>query len=327
VRLLDVAPTLAAVAGASPDPAWEGASLLGALTGGERLGERPAFAEAMSGGPLMAAAVAAGEKLIVFNRDEAFKPSDELQSYLWRHNLERLKAVEVYDLARDPGERHNLAGGPPLERLPLLAEVLARRLDRVLPGLRLTAAGIPAGSHLRMELTLARPAQRSVPYLLGDADRMSQEGARLVVELAGASPVARGVRVEGDDPGAATARAGEGGMQKGLAQAATPAGDGTVVMALSVTLDGRPLPDAQIRIGGGAPYAGGPLTRAALRTASFPAEPAGAASAAAPGGGAGSEKGAAVWVALWLHDGAGGFAPRAHDAEMERRLRALGYTE
>jgi arylsulfatase A-like enzyme len=376
VRLLDVAPTLAAAAGVPPDPEWEGASLLPALTGAAPLGERPAFAEAMSGGPLLAAAVAGREKLIVYNREEVFAPTDALQSYVWRHNLERLAAVEVYDLARDPGERRNLAPGSPPDRLPLLAEVVERHLDRSLPGLRLTAAGIPAGSRLRLELTLGSPARRWVPYLLGAADRVSQDGARLTVELAGASPVARGVRIEGDflpaagqpgEPGgAAGARAASGGAEGpsvaaggGAGRQGGAAAGGAAVVALTAALDGRPLPAARVRIGAGVPYAGGPLELAALRTASFPAGPPGESSAAgapaaagagsqgaaglgaAGGGGArgaagpgasasGEARGAegeVPWVALWLHSGTGGVAPRGHDAEMERRLRALGYIE
>ncbi len=332
VRLLDVAPTLAAAAGAPPDPAWQGASLLPALTGGAPLGERPAFAQAMSGGPLLAAAVAGGEKLIVYNREEVFAPADAMQSYLWRHNLERLKAVEVYDLAHDPGERHNLALAPAPDRLPLLAQILERRLDRGLPGLRLTAAAIPAGSRLRLALTLASPARRWVPYLLGPADRVSQDGARLTVELAGASPVARGVRIEGDflaaagrpeaQQGAAAAR-GPAGVSPARETAgagrpgkADPAGGDAAVVALAVDLDGKALPAARVRIGAGVPYAGGPLTLAALRSAAFPA----------PGGEAGSER-QAPWVALWVHAGAGAVAPLGRDAEMERRLRALGYIE
>jgi arylsulfatase A-like enzyme len=308
VRLLDVAPTLAAAAGAPPDPAWQGASLLPALTGGAPLGERPAFAQAMSGGPLLAAAVAGGEKLIVYNRAEVFAPADAMQSYLWRHNLERLKAVEMYDLARDPGERHNLALGPAPDRLPFLAQVLERRLDRGLPGLRLTAAAIPAGSRLRLALTLASPVRRWAPYLLGPADRVSQDGARLTVELAGGSPVARGVRIEGDFLAAAGP--------------VDPPGGGAAVVALAVDLDGKPLPAARVRIGAGVPYAGGPLTLAALRSVSFPA------AGGSAGGEAGREREAA-WVALWVHAGAGAGAgaPRGRDAEMERRLRALGYIE
>ncbi|MBV8201887.1 MAG: sulfatase, partial [Acidobacteria bacterium] len=98
VRLLDVAPTLAAAAGAPPDPGWEGIDLLPALTGAAPLAERPAFAEGLSGGPLRAAAVLGRLKLAVFNREEPFTPANELEAYLWRKDLGRLARVELYDL-------------------------------------------------------------------------------------------------------------------------------------------------------------------------------------------------------------------------------------
>jgi arylsulfatase A-like enzyme len=306
VQLLDVAPTLAAAAGAAPDPRWQGVDLLPALTGAAPVVERPAFAEGLAGGPLRAAAVLGRRKLIVFNREEPFAPANELEAYLWRKDLSRLARVELYDLARDPAERHNLApatadppgpgAGAPLpsaagDRLQLLAAVVERRLDPCLPGLRLLAAGVPAGSRLRLELALARPPRRWTPYLLTAADRVTLEGARLTLELqggGGGDALARGVTIAGDFTGA-----------------------GAVVQALSATLDGRPLTPVRVRAGSGAPYAGGPLPLAGLRTRAWPDAP-------AVGGGPA--------VALWLHDASGQPQRRgAHDAETERRLRALGY--
>lgn len=314
VRLLDVAPTLAAATGAAPDPGWQGTDLLPALTGAGPLVARPAFAEGLSSGPLLAAAVLGRDKLIVFNRAEPFAPADALQVHLWRLNLDRLARLERYDLARDPGERRNLAppaapspdgnGAPapsvapadppaadPVDRLALLAAVIDRRLDGSLPGMRLLAAGVPAGSRLRIELTLARPSLHWLPYLLAPADRVTLDGARLTLELSGGDALTRGVRIEGDVAGA-----------------------GAAVQSLSASLDGRALPPGRLRVGAGAPYPGGPLTLAALRARQWPQ----ALAAAAAGGGPA--------VALWLHDAAGAVERRqGHDAETERRLRALGY--
>jgi arylsulfatase A-like enzyme len=356
VRLLDLAPTLADAAGAPPDPGWQGLDLLPALTGKARLAERPAFAEGLSGGPLRAAAVLGRLKLMVFNRQEPFAPANELQAHLWQQDLGRLARVELYDLARDPGERHNLAaadgpaaagasggaaavqrsgasaaaagegatfaaasgaggGGMSLMagtgagndqaaagRLQLLATVLDRRLDRSLPGLRLLAAGIPAGSRLRLDLVLGRPPRRWVPYLLTPADRVTLDGTHLAIELLGGDQLARGVTVEGvvDDPASAGAT--------GVAAAR-----GELVQSLSATVDGQPLPPVRLRIGAGAPYAGRPLPLAALRSRQWPG--------ALPADGRPA-------VEIWLHDAAGGPARRSgHDAETERRLRALGYIQ
>jgi hypothetical protein len=306
VRLLDVAPTLAAAAGAPPDPGWEGLDLLPALTGRAALAERPAFAEGLSGGPLRAAAVLGRLKLMVFNRAEPFAPADDLQAHLWRQDLARLARVELYDLARDPGERHNLAtlrafGSREGTRLSLLATVLQRRLDLSLPGLRLLAAGVPAGSRLRLDLTLAQAPRRWLPYLLNAADRVTLDGAHLALDLQGGDPLARGVRIEGDfadPPGAAPA-------------GAAPAAEPDVVRSLTAMVDGRPLPAARVRVGAGASYAGGALPWAALRSRLGPG------TLPAAGG---------PVVEIWVHDTAGE-APRRteHDAETERRLRALGY--
>ena len=368
VRLLDVAPTLAAAAGAAPDPGWEGVDLLLALTGAAPLAERPAFAEGLSSGPLRAAAVLGRLKLIVFNRQEPFAPADELQAHLWQQDLGRMARVELYDLAHDPGERHNLAadpagggsggsggaagpavtaaadpggggaaagptGGGSVEaadpggtraaaagRMPLLATVIERRLDRALPGLRLLATGVPAGSRLRLDLTLSRPARRWLPDLLTAADRASLDGSHLALELVGADRLPRGVRIEGDFGGesrtAAGASSGAGagaGIGSGAGDAAGGGGGDAVVRSLAATLDGRPLAAGQVRVGGGTIYDGGPLPLAALRTRDAPA------AAPAAGGPA---------VAIWVHDASGEPRRRVeHDAETERRLRALGYLE
>ena len=339
VRLLDVAPTLAAAAGAPPDPGWEGMNLLPALTGAAPLAERPAFAEGLSSGPLRAAAVLGRLKLIVFNRQEPFAPADDLQAHLWRQDLGRMARVELYDLVHDPGERHNLAADPAAAgaasssgtgvadpaggeagaagRLPLLATVIDRRLDLALPGLRLLAAGVPAGSRLRLDLTLSRPPHHWWPYMLTAADRASLDGSHLALDLVGGDRLARGVRIAGDfgESLAGGPGAGAGAGAGGGAAAGGGAGSGgdVVVRSLVATLDGRPLAAAAVRAGDGAVYDGGPLPLAALRSRDRPA-----AAPAADG----------PAVAIWLHDAAGEPRRRVeHDAETERRLRALGYIQ
>jgi arylsulfatase A-like enzyme len=337
VRLLDLAPTLAAAAGAPPDPGWEGVDLLPALTGRAPLAERPAFAEGLSSGPLRAAAVLGRMKLMVFNRQEPFAPADELQAHLWHQDLGRLSRVELYDLARDPGERHNLAadgaappaavfaGGPRglpatgsagggRERLPLLATVIDRRLDRSLRGLRLLASGIPPASRLHLDLVLERPPRRWLPYLLTPADHVALDGARLTIDLAGGDPLARGVTVEGDfdaPPSRVAGARATAGRVGGLGYLAGGAPRDPLVRSLTVTLDGQPLPASRVRTGEGAPYGGGALALAALRTRQWPGD--------ATGGGGPA-------VEIWVHDASGGPARRVgHDAETERRLHALGY--
>jgi arylsulfatase A-like enzyme len=335
VRLVDLVPTLLAAAGAPPDPGAEGIDLLPALTGRAELPARPAFAEGLSGGPLRAAAVAGKLKLVLFNREEPFHPANALQDHLWRLDLSRLRRAELYDLGADPRELRSLwpggaagpltgpagAAGPGLAAgpdgtiggpagaagpngaagadratagpdgsaaLPALAaevarldEVIERRLDLALPGLRIHAAGVPPGSRLAGTVVFERPPARWVPYFLAEGDRVELAGNRLRFDLGG-DLIEKGVRVEGDFGG---------------------------LVAISVALDGQPLPTARIMLGADADgaYGGGAVAAARLRTRRWPA--------------AGALK-------IWLHDTSGEVARRATaDAETERKLRALGYLQ
>jgi arylsulfatase A-like enzyme len=220
-RLLDLVPTLNAAAGGEPDPAWEGADLLPALTGKGPPPRRPAFSEGLSGGPLRASAVLDGKKLILFNREQPFAPADELQAYLWRKDLGRMKRTELYDLAGDPGERRDLAAAAPGE-VDRLAPVVHRQLGLELEGLWVLPDGLPEGARLSGSITFERPPARWVPYFLGPADRVELAGGRLRFDLAG-ERLAKGLRIEGDFGR---------------------------VTAVAAALDGRPLPVGAIRTGG-----------------------------------------------------------------------------
>ncbi len=184
VRLLDLMPTLVSAAGGKTDPAWQGIDLLPALTGERPLPRRPAFAQHLSGGPLRAAAVLGRQKLILFNPEEAFQPADGLQAYLWRKDLARLQRVELYDLARDAGERDNLAQRHP-ERVRGLEPAIHHRLDAQLPGLRVFLAGLPSGSRLSGTLVFERAPERWVPYFLAAGDQAQLIGTRLELRADG----------------------------------------------------------------------------------------------------------------------------------------------
>jgi len=284
VRLLDLLPTLMAVAGGPIDPVWEGIDLLPALTGKAHLPERPAFSQHLAGGPLRAAAILDHKKLILFNPLEPFVPKNALEDYIWKKDLARLQPVELYDLARDSKETVNLAATSPT--LPAiaarLAPVIHRRLDFDLPGLKVMTDGAPAGARLAGSLTFERPPDRWVPYFLGCEDKVELSGRSLRFDLL-ASTLAKGFRVEGD---------------------------GGKIESIAATLDGRPLPPAQVRIGMDTPYAGGPIGPAALLAREWPG-------LAHPAGG----------VRLWVHDMASNVKRREHDPETERGLRALGYIQ
>jgi hypothetical protein len=166
----------------------------------------------------------------------------------------------------------------------LLQAVINRRLDQALSGfVRLVARGIPPGARLSGSLVFAHAPARCMPYFLGPDDRLAQDAARVTFSLAGEA------------------------WEKGL----WIEGDAGAILGIDAVLDGRPLPPASIRIGAGAPYAGGPVSSQALGSRSWPA--------ASPG------EGIALFV--WRHDERGGAASGRlrHDSEMERRLHALGY--
>lgn len=288
VRLLDLMPTLIAAAGGEADPKWEGIDLLPVLTGRSGLPRRPAFAEGLSGGPLRAAAVLDGRKLLLFNREEPFRPADELQEHLWRVDLGRLRRAELYDLKRDPGERRDLAGTDP-QGVGRLAPVIHDQLARELPGLWVVPEGLPAGSRLSGSIVFEHPPRGWRPYFLGPEDRVELAGARLRFDLTGA-PAGKGLRIEGDFGR---------------------------IAAVEALLDGsNPLPPGGVRLGANAAYAGGTVAPAALRS---PRQPLAGPSTGSP---------AAVRLRLWMHDGSGAVKRRTTvDPETEKGLRNLGYIQ
>jgi len=223
VRLLDLAPTLVRAVGGKPDPSWEGVDLLPALAGRSPLPRLTAFAQHMMIGPLRAAAVLDGRKLILFNPRTPYTPHNELEAYLWTQDLHRLKRAELYDLSRDAGERNDLAPSSP-DEVASLQPVIHRQLDRELPGLRVFATGFPAGARLQGTLTLDRPATGWDSYFLAEGDRVELAGNRVSFDLGGET-LLKGFRLEGDAGG---------------------------VRSVEARLDGRPLPGPQVRSGRGA---------------------------------------------------------------------------
>jgi arylsulfatase A-like enzyme len=241
VRLLDLLPTLLDAAGGAPEPAAEGMDLLPFLESGRQVPELPAFAGGFSVGPLRAAAVLGQTKLMLFNREEPYKPRDEREERLYRRDLGRLARIERFDLARDPGERDDLSG---LGGVTRLEEVVARRLDRGLQGLHLLVQEAPVGSRVEVTLRFARPAAGCYPYFLGADDRIESCGDEVRLVLRGEA-LDKGVLVEGR-PGA--------------------------LLSAAASAAGQPLPAARIRLGSGFAYRGGAVRPEGLLAPGYPAQ-------------------------------------------------------
>jgi arylsulfatase A-like enzyme len=97
VQLVDLAPTIAALFGATPAPTWIGRSLVPALECGAPLPARPAFAEMLP----------APE----WNHDaKSLITADAKRHVVYRISDAR---YEIYDLENDPEERDNIAGRDP----------------------------------------------------------------------------------------------------------------------------------------------------------------------------------------------------------------------
>ncbi len=244
VRLLDLLPTLVGAAGGKVERESDGVDLLPALTGRGRLPRRPAFAQHLSSGPWRAAAVLEGEKAIFFNAAQPFAPADDVQAHFWRLDLARFERAELYDLARDPRERRNLAAAQPA-RVAALAPVVHRQLVHQTAGvwLWLPAAGaLPAGARLGGSIRFERPPEGWAPYLLAPQDRVEIAGDTLRFDLAVESLV-KGLLVRGT----------LGGLR-----------------AATLTLAGRPLLPARLHLGPGRPWRGGPTPAAVLEAAGWP---------------------------------------------------------
>jgi len=241
VRLLDLVPTLIAAAGGKTDPSWEGTNILPALTGEKPLPRLPAFSEGMSGGPMRASAVLEQRKLMLFNREEPFKPADELQDYLWRKDLARFERSELYDLTQDAGEHRNLAGEHP-DWVDGLQSIIHGQLGTELEGLWILPDGLPVGARLSGSVTFERPPGRWAPYFLGPADKAELNGNQLRFTLLG-DRLTKGIRIKGDFGR---------------------------VLAVEAMLDGKPLPAGAVQTGAATSWSGSPVTPAGLRSRGWP---------------------------------------------------------
>ena len=241
VRLVDLAPTVLAVAEAEIPGDLDGIDLMPALAGIETLPRQPATAEHLAFGPLRAAAVLDDWKLILFNAAEPFTPADALEEATWPVDRDRLARVELYDLARDPGEQVNLAEAAPA-RVEQLEPVIHGQLDAELPGLRVMLDEVDPGRRLAGRIVFERPPEAWLPYFLAEGDSVELAGGELTFDLV-ADRIQKGLRVLGDTGGLAS---------------------------IELSLDGGAVPTRRVLVGRGDPYRGGPIAAERLVSSDWP---------------------------------------------------------
>jgi len=122
VEQVDIAPTLAQLAGITPPPSWEGRSLLGAWdhSGADPLPAKPAFSMNFEQTPRYAALTTGSVAVI----DGSWK----LVHFMGRPHYPDMPALHdaLYDLATDPGETKNLITTQPAEAARLRALIDAK---------------------------------------------------------------------------------------------------------------------------------------------------------------------------------------------------------
>ena len=267
VQLVDLVPTLLAAVGRSAPPEADGRDLLPLLAGtahGEATApRRTAFAQQLAGGPQRAALRMGDWKLALFDREARYQPENDLLATHYRVALDRLQRVELYNLADDPHERHDLASADP-QVVERLAPLLVRQLDAEgRPGLRLALAAAPAGSRVAGMVRFARSPAGWESDFLAAGDRTELVGLELRFDWR-AEGWPKGIRI---------------------------LGDAGVVEAFEASVDGEAVPPARLRIGE-APWNGLRVGPAGYTTPTWP--PGSALALAARG-----DAGRAPVVALW----------------------------
>jgi arylsulfatase A-like enzyme len=187
VGLIDLLPTLAARAKlAEPAAAasWRGVDLSRALAGGAAPAGRTFLAETYRYGPLRVAVLRGMTQAIFFNKGPA--PSPPVTDRLFGD--ERVRALlpreAVFDLARDPGEKSNLAETPAaLPALVAARDVVLRSFAAALPGRWVAVRGRGSGGRIEGTVRYGAALSRLVPFFPRDGESFSFAGDEARVSI------------------------------------------------------------------------------------------------------------------------------------------------
>lgn len=177
VGLIDVLPTLAARAGLARDAAsasWRGIDLSRALSGDPAPSGRTFLAETYHYGPLRVAVQRGLTQAIFFNKGPA--PSPPVTDRLFGE--ERVRALlsreAIFDLARDPEEKLNLAETPGAAPALLAArDIVLRSFAAALPGRWVAVRGKGTGGRVEGAVRYAGVLTRLVPFFPRDGESFS----------------------------------------------------------------------------------------------------------------------------------------------------------
>ena len=215
VGLIDLLPTLVARSGlAAGDAAasFRGIDLSPAFAGRPLPRDRTFLAETYHFAPLRLAVIRGTRKAVFFNKGPGESPP--VTDHLFGE--ERVRALlpreALFDLARDPGERANLAGER--QSLPALAEareVVWRSLRDALPGRWVAVRGRGTGARIDGTVHYSGLLTRLVPLFPRDGETFAVTGDSVRVSLLDDGSVRAWLAPDRTDLGVASAELVSGG--------------------------------------------------------------------------------------------------------------------
>lgn len=295
VRAIDVVPTIADVMTLPVFPEFEGRSLLPLARGADEASPPSLHARAANPRfPYRFAVRTPAHKLIATVEDGR---------------------RELYDLAADPGERHDRIDDP---ALGAVRAALATELDALRAPLRSLGYQVRAVAGDGLEHAIEVVVQSDAGGRVADNPDRVDLGAADRLVSSEADRTLRWTGTVGSAPGGFRFDEGMQGQQ------------GDPGLTFDVRVDGRTVAPAAVRLGpAGVPPAAVPFTyrRTATDVFAAPAESLPLLATAAPAVTPQADQPVTVWIWRFAESAAGATAAAPVDPETARRLRALGYAD